>query len=286
MKSLARFLLGLTLATFFMQPLLAGKPFITLASTTSTQNSGLFDAILPLFTRESGIDVRVIAVGTGQALRIARNGDADALLVHHRPSEEAFVAEGYGIDRRDVMYNDFVLVGPINDPANMRGSETATQALMSIAEVAHPFASRGDDSGTHKKEQELWAAAGIVPTGDWYFETGSGMGATLNFATAKQTYTLTDRGTWITFGNKGELQLLFSGDRALFNPYGIILVNPAKHPHVKLELARIFLDWMISEQGQKAIADFRIDGLQAFCPNANDVAAQIADRAACPAETD
>ncbi len=270
----------------FAAPLLAGEKYITLASTTSTQNSGLFDAILPLFTAKTGIKVRVVAVGTGQALRIARNGDADALLVHHRPSEEAFVAEGYGIDRLDVMYNDFILVGPETDPAQISKAENAIGALSSIAHTSANFASRGDDSGTHKKEQELWRAAGISPSGRWYLETGSGMGATLNFSKAKLTYTLTDRGTWITFGNKGSLKRLFSGDKSLFNPYGIILVNPARHPHVKLDMARAFSDWMISPEGQKAISDFRIDGFQAFCPNANNIAAEIADRAACPAEAD
>jgi tungstate transport system substrate-binding protein len=264
----------------------AQEKFFILASTTSTQNSGLFDAILPNFTAKTGIQVRVVAVGTGQALRIARNGDADALLVHHRPSEDAFIAEGYGIERRDIMYNDFVIVGPADDPASIRTAPDAPSALAAIAKSGASFASRGDDSGTNKKEQELWQAAGITPKGKWYLESGSGMGATLNLASARQIYTLTDRGTWITFGNKGGMKLLFSGDKALFNPYGFVLIDPARFPHVKVTLARVFSDWLISEEGQRAIGNFRIDGYQAFCPNAMNVASEIADRAACPAETD
>jgi len=271
--------------TLFTMPQ-ADEQHFTLASTTSTQNSGLFDTILPLFTAKTGIQVRVIAVGTGQALRIARNGDADAILVHHRPSEDAFVQAGFGIERRDVMYNDFVIIGPEDDPANVRGATTAISALRAIAGHTSLFASRGDDSGTHKKEQELWKAAGLSPAGPWYLETGSGMGATLNFATAKEAYTLTDRGTWITFGNKPDLDLLFSGDAAMFNPYGLILVNPARHSHVKVKLAREFSDWLVSPEGQQAIGGFRIAGFQAFCPNAMNLAAEIADRAACPAEND
>jgi tungstate transport system substrate-binding protein len=263
---------------------LAQEKFFILASTTSTQNSGLFDAILPLFTAKTGIQVRVVAVGTGQALRIARNGDADALLVHHRPSEDAFIAEGYGIERRDIMYNDFVIIGPADDPAGIRNAPDAPSALAAIAKSGASFASRGDDSGTNKKEMELWQAAGITPKGKWYLETGSGMGATLNLASARQIYTLTDRGTWITFGNKGGMKLLFSGDKALFNPYGYIVVDPARFPYVKVDMARAFSDWLISEEGQKAIGDFRIEGFQAFCPNALNLAAKVADRAACPAE--
>lgn len=263
----------------------AGEKFITLASTTSTQNSGLFNAILPVFKAKTGISVRVIAVGTGQALRIARNGDADALLVHHRASEDAFVAQGYGITRKDVMYNDFILVGPGDDPAKIAASTTITQALTTIAQSNALFASRGDDSGTHRKERELWAKTGISPTGHWYLETGSGMGATLNLATIKNAYVLTDRGTWITFGNKGNLKRLYSGDLALFNPYGVILVNPSRHPHVKTDLARQFADWIVSVEGQQAISSFRIAGSQAFCPNAMNIPATVKNRAACPADT-
>ncbi|NOX72297.1 MAG: solute-binding protein [Alphaproteobacteria bacterium] len=279
-------LLKATVLCLLATQTLAQEKFFVLASTTSTQNSGLFDVILPIFTAETGIQVRVVAVGTGQALRIARNGDADALLVHHRPSEDAFIAQGYGIERRDIMYNDFVIVGPANDPANVRSAPDAPSALAMIANSGASFASRGDDSGTNKKEIELWRAAGITPKGAWYLETGSGMGATLNLASARQIYTLTDRGTWITFGNKGGMKLLFSGDKALFNPYGYILVDPKRFPHVKVDMARAFSDWLISGEGQKAIGDFRIEGFQAFCPNALNLAAEVADRAACPAEAD
>lgn len=265
-------------------PAAAAERSIILASTTSTQNSGLLGAILPLFTAKTGIAVHVVAVGTGQALRIARNGDADLLLVHHRPSEDEFVASGDGIERRDVMYNDFVLIGPKSDPAHVKDQPDAVAALTAIAATNSLFASRGDDSGTDKKERELWAAAGITPQGSWYLETGSGMGATLNLAAAKDAYLLADRGTWITFGNKGDLALLLSGDRALFNPYGVILVNPAKHPSVKYAEARALADWLVSDEGQTAISAFRIDGFEAFCPNAENLNAKLRNRAACPAD--
>lgn len=264
----------------------AGDTFITVASTTSTQNSGLFQSILPQFTRDSGISVRVVAVGTGQALRIARNGDADLLLVHHRPSEDAFIAEGYGIERRDVMYNDFILVGPPADPANIRDAANAADALSRIARAGQTFISRGDDSGTHLKERELWALAGLAPAGPWYLEAGAGMGTTLNLAVAKDAYVLTDRGTWITFGNKGGLRRLFSGDPKMYNPYGVVLMNPERFPHVKAEAAGAFADWLVSEAGQAAISAFRIEGFQAFCPNADAVSETTRDRPACPAETD
>jgi len=259
--------------------------FITMASTTSTQNSGLLDIILPQFTARTGITVHVVAVGTGQALRIARNGDADILLVHHRPSEDAFVAAGDGIERRDVMYNDFVIVGPAADPAQITGQPTALTALKAIANSQSLFASRADDSGTDKKEHELWAAAGITPKGAWYLETGSGMGATLNLAAAKDAYVLTDRGTWITFGNKQNLILLLGGDPNLFNPYGVILVNPAKHPSVKTADAKALSDWLVSDEGQSAISAFRINGFEAFCPNAQNLNAKLRNRAACPADS-
>lgn len=273
----------LALSLLFLPiPVLGAEHFITLASTTSTQNSGLFDNILPLFTAETGIEVRVVAVGTGQALRIAENGDADALLVHHRPSEIAFVGNGFGIERRDVMYNDFVVVGPGTDPAGVGDQTTARGALKAIAASESRFASRGDNSGTHKKEQEIWTAAGLMPSGDWYLETGSGMGATLNLSQALDAYTLTDRGTWITFGNKGDLTMLFAGDPALFNPYSIILVNPARHPYAKTELARQFADWLTSDTGQNAIGRFSIMGFQAFCPNAENHRDAAAGAAVCP----
>ena len=249
----------------------ADQPYITLASTTSTENSGLFARILPQFTAESGIAVRVIAVGTGQALRLARNGDADVLLIHHRPSEEAFVAEGHGVARHDVMYNDFVLVGPKDDPAGVSSSKDAAAALAAIAGSASPFVSRGDDSGTHKKERGLWQAAGVDPTaasGGWYREAGAGMGATLNIAQGMAAYALSDRATWAAFANRGDLTVLVEGDPALFNPYGVILVNAARHPHVKTELGQALVDWLISDQGQAAIADFTLEGEQMFVPNA------------------
>ena len=249
----------------------ADTPAITLASTTSTENSGLFDHLLPRFTEATGISVRVVAVGTGQALRIARNGDADVLLVHHRPSEEAFVAEGYGVQRHDVMYNDFVLVGPSKDPAALRGLDDAAAALARVAAASALFASRGDDSGTHKKERDLWAAAGLDPveaSGTWYRETGSGMGATLNAAAGMAAYVLSDRATWIAFQNKGDLEVLVEGDPRLFNPYGVILVNPAKHPHVNAKDGQAFIDWLVSKEGQAAIAAYRLDGRQLFFPNA------------------
>jgi len=281
-------MIRLFLACFLLltAPLQAADRFITLASTTSTQNSGLLDFILPKFTAKTGIAVHVVAVGTGQALRIARNGDADVLLVHHRPSEDAFIAAGDGIERRDVMYNDFVIAGPSADPAHVAAQPDAVAAMRALARTKAVFASRGDDSGTNKKEIELWAAAGIKPAGAWYLETGSGMGTTLNVASVKDAYVLTDRGTWITFGNKGDLKLLFSGDHRLFNPYGVVLINPARHPSVKMAEARAFADWLVSGDGQSAISAFRINGFQAFCPNAVDISPELRDRAACPAENE
>ena len=250
----------------------AGERFITVASTTSTRNSGLYDYILPLFTKTAGVEVRIVAVGTGQAIKLARNGDADILFVHHKSSEEKFVSDGFGIKRFDVMYNDFVLVGPKSDPAKAGGSSDIAKALAAVANAALPFASRGDDSGTHKKELGLWKTVGGEPksgTGNWYRETGSGMGATLNIASAMNAYALTDRGTWLKFANKGELAILVEGDKRLFNPYGVIVVNPAKHPHVKRADAEAFANWLVSDAGQAAIASYRIEGKQGFFPNAS-----------------
>ncbi len=267
----ARLVLTLALTVLLSASLRAEEPSITLASTTSTENSGLFDHLLPRFTKATGITVRVVAVGTGQALRIARNGDADVLLVHHRASEEAFVAAGYGVKRHDVMYNDFVLLGPRADPAGVRGRTDAAAALALIAGADAPFASRGDDSGTHKKERDLWAAAGLDPSaagGTWYRETGSGMGATLNAAAAMGAYALSDRATWLAFQNKGDLEVLVEGDKRLFNPYGAILVNPARHPHVHAREGQAFIDWLVSADGQATIAAYRLDGRQLFFPNA------------------
>lgn len=249
----------------------AAAPFIVLQSTTSTQNSGLFAAVLPEFTRSSGIEVRVVAVGTGQALKNARNGDGDVLLVHAKAAEEAFVTEGYGTARHDVMYNDFVIVGPASDPAGLRGLADAPAGLARIAAARVPFASRGDDSGTHQKERALWALAGVDPSsasGHWYRETGSGMGATLNTAVGMGAYTLTDRATWIRFANKGGLLILLEGDGRLFNQYGVIPVNPEKHPRTRVRESQIFVDWLLGPAGQAAIAAYRVDGQQLFFPNA------------------
>ncbi len=244
---------------------------IKLASTTSTDNSGLFGHLLPIFESASGIKVHVIAVGTGQALRLARNGDADVLLVHHAPSEKRFVAEGFGVARFDVMYNDFVIVGPAADPARLRGLTDAPAALTRIAGVRALFASRGDDSGTHKAELGLWRAAAVdaaAASGDWYRETGSGMGATLNTAAGLGAYALTDRATWIGFKNKANLVILVEGDKRLFNQYGVIRIDPARHPHVKAREGQSFIDWLVSPAGQNAIAAYRLDGQQLFYPNA------------------
>jgi tungstate transport system substrate-binding protein len=244
---------------------------ITVASTTSTQNSGLFSYLLPGFTAETGIEVHVVAVGTGQAIRIATSGDADVLLVHHEASERKFVADGFGLARHPVMHNDFVLVGPGSDPAGIRGMNDAAAALRQIGDGEQVFVSRGDDSGTHKKELELWQATGFDPrpaSGAWYREAGSGMGATLNTANAMGGYTLTDRASWVSFGNKGELEILAEGDARLHNPYTAIVVNPERHPHVHASEAQAFVDWLVSAQGQAAIAAYRVDGQQLFFPDA------------------
>lgn len=257
-------------ALLAVTPAMAGdEGFIIVSSTTSTENSGLFAYLLPIFEAKTGIQVRVVAVGTGKAIRQARDGDADVLFVHHKPSEEAFVADGFGLSRHDVMYNDFVLVGPSSDPAGIAGSSDVVVALARIAEQGAVFASRGDDSGTNKKELGLWDEAGIAPADQpWYRATGSGMGATLNTASGLDAYTLTDRATWLAFQNKGELEIIVEGDGRLFNQYGIILVSPERHPHVKAEEGQAFIDWILSPEGQNAIAAFQIDGQQLFFPNA------------------
>jgi tungstate transport system substrate-binding protein len=252
-------------------PAVAAERFITVASTTSTENSGLFGFILPQFQRATGIEVRVVAVGTGQAIKNAERGDADVLFVHHKPSEERFVAQAFGVQRHDVMYNDYVLLGPQTDPAGIKGTKDVVAALARIAAKQAPFVSRGDDSGTHKLELSLWEAAGIEvkqASGAWYREAGAGMGATLNTASGLDGYTISDRGTWIGFKNKGRLAVVAEGDPRLFNQYGVILVNPAKHAHVKAEDGQAFVDWLISDQGQKAIAAFQLEGEQLFFPNA------------------
>jgi tungstate transport system substrate-binding protein len=249
----------------------AAERFITVASTTSTENSGLFRHLLPLFQQDSGIEVRVVAVGTGQAIELAQRGDADVLFVHHKPSEEKFIAEGFGVTRFDVMYNDFVVVGPRTDLAGVKGMTDVAAALAQVAAKHAMFISRGDDSGTHKLELSLWKAAGVdvsAASGTWYREAGAGMGATLNTASGLEAYSLTDRGTWISFKNRGNLAILIEGDKRLFNQYGVMLVNPKKHPHVKAMEGQRFIDWLLSDKGQQAIAAFRIEGEQAFFPNA------------------
>ena len=266
-----RLVAAFALALLLALPGARAGEFITVASTTSTQNAGLFDRLLPLFEAETGIEVRVVAVGTGQALRLARNGDADLLLVHDRPSEEAFVAEGYGSERFDLMYNDFVVVGPASDPAGIAGMGDAPAALGRIAAAKAPFVSRGDDSDTHRREQALWAAAGVDPTvasGTWYREAGQGMGATLNTATMMEAYTLADRGTWLSMRGRLDLGVMVEGDAGLRNQYGVTLVSPARHRHVNATPARRFAEWLISPAGQAAIDSFTIDGERLFIPNA------------------
>ncbi|WP_114859187.1 substrate-binding domain-containing protein [Azospirillum brasilense] len=255
-----------------VQPSTAADRFITVASTTSTEDSGLFKSILPKFTEKTGIEVRVVAKGTGQAIDIAKRGDADVLFVHHKPSEDKFVAEGFSTERKPVMYNDFVIVGPKADPAKVGGSKDVSAALKSIAAAKAPFVSRGDDSGTHKAEQALWKTAGVDPAaGDgWYRAIGQGMGATLNTAAAVNGYAMTDRATWLSFKNRGDLDILVEGDKRLFNQYGVMLVNPAKFSHVKAADGQAFVDWLVSAEGQKAIADYTIDGKSLFFPNANE----------------
>jgi len=242
---------------------------ITMASTTSTEQSGLFTHLLPTFKQASGIDVRVVAVGTGQALDMGRRGDADILFVHDRPAEGKLVAEGFGLQRTDVMYNDFVIVGPQGDPAGAKGRDVVA-ALAKIAEKSGSFISRGDKSGTHAAELRYWKMAGIdAPTTKFtgYRECGCGMGPALNIAAQSDAYVLTDRGTWLSFKNRGNLAILVAGDRRLFNQYGVIVVNPAKHPHVKVQLAQTFADWVLSPAGQQTIASYKVGGEQLFFPN-------------------
>ena len=248
----------------------AQDKFIVVASTTSTEDSGLFRYLLPLFKAKTGIEVRVVAQGTGQALATARKGDADVVLVHDKVAELKFAQEGFGLDRREVMYNDFVIVGPKADPAKISGSKEVIESLKRIAASQSPFASRGDKSGTHAAELRYWKQAEIDPQtgkGTWYRETGSGMGPTLNTASAMGAYAFTDRGTWLSFKNRDDLGIAVEGDTKLFNQYGIMLVNPARHAHVKKELGQMFIDWMTSTEGQAAIASYKIEGQQLFFPN-------------------
>jgi tungstate transport system substrate-binding protein len=249
---------------------------ILVASTTSTQDSGLFGHLLPLFKAKTGIDVRVVAQGTGQAIDTGRRGDADVVFVHSRAAEEKFLAEGFGVKRYPVMYNDFILVGPQPDPAGIKGSKDIVAALKTLKDKGVPFISRGDKSGTHQAELKLWSIAGVdiaKDKGPWYREIGQGMGAALNSASASNAYVLADRATWLSFKNKGDLVIAVEGDKRLFNQYGVILVNPAKHPSVKKELGQQFIDWLVSAEGQKAIADYKVNGEQLFYPNASDPSA-------------
>ena len=253
-------------------PVAAQDKFIVVASTTSTEQSGLFGYLLPIFQKKTGIQVRVVALGTGQALDLARRGDADVVFVHARRAEEKFLAEGHGVKRFPVMYNDFVLIGPKADPAKVAGGKDIVEALKKIKSAQAPFVSRGDRSGTHIAELDLWTLASIdiaKEKGTWYRDTGQGMGPALNTASAMNAYVLSDRGTWISFKNRGELGIDVEGDPRLFNQYGVMLVNPEKHPSVKKELGQTFVDWVISPEGQKAIAEYKIGGEQLFFPNAN-----------------
>ncbi len=253
------------------QSVLAQDKSIVLASTTSTQDSGLFGHILPLFKAKTGIEVRVVSQGTGQALDTGRRGDADVVFVHAKSQEEKFVADGFGVKRSPVMYNDFVLIGPKGDPAKVNGTKDIAAALVKIKNAGAAFISRGDKSGTHSAELNLWKVAGVdiaADKGPWYRDIGQGMGAALNAASASNAYVLADRGTWLSFKNRGELLISVEGDKRLFNQYGVMLVNPAKHAHVKRELGQAFIEWLVSPEGQKAISDYKINGEQLFFPNA------------------
>ena len=261
---------GLILGAAVAMPGTAQADAIIVQSTTSTQNSGLYDYMLPIYEKKTGNKVNVVAVGTGQAIKNAKNCDGDVLLVHAKPAEEKFVADGYGVKRSDLMYNDFIIVGPPADPAKVGGMKDGPKALSMIAKSEAAFASRGDNSGTHKKEKHLWKAAGIDPTkasGKWYRETGSGMGATLNAGVGMGAYVMTDRATWISFKNKGDYKIQVEGDKQLFNQYGVILVNPKKCPKVKVKEGQAFIDWLLSKDGQETIASYKLKGLQLFFTN-------------------
>jgi tungstate transport system substrate-binding protein len=268
-----RALMTAAIALMLVAPAMAQEKSIVVSSTTSTQDSGLFGHILPLFKSKTGIEVKVISQGTGQALDTGRRGDADVVFVHAKAQEEKFLAEGFGVKRFPVMYNDFVLIGPSSDPAGIKGSKDIVAALKTLKDKAAPFISRGDKSGTHSAELALWKVAGIdieADKGSWYKSIGQGMGAALNTASASNSYVLADRGTWLSFKNRGELVIAVEGDKRLFNQYGVILVNPAKHPTVKKELGQQFIDYLISPEGQKDIANYKINGEQLFYPNASD----------------
>jgi tungstate transport system substrate-binding protein len=268
-----RLLMAATAGFVFAGHASAQDKSIVVASTTSTQDSGLFGHILPMFKARTGIDVKVVAQGTGQALDTARRGDADVVFVHAKPAEEKFLSEGFGVKRYPVMYNDFVVIGPKSDPAGIKGSKDIVAALGAIKAKGADFISRGDKSGTHQAELNLWKVAGIDVArdkGPWYKEIGQGMGAALNTASASNAYVLADRGTWLSFKNRGELDIAVEGDKRLFNQYGVMLVNPEKHPSVKKDFGQQFIDWLVSAEGQKAIADYKINGEQLFYPNASD----------------
>ncbi len=276
MELTRRKMLGILLSVLMVAiaPAALAQNFITVASTTSTENSGLFKHLLPVFEKKTGISVRVIAQGTGQALDTARRGDADVVFVHARSAEEKFIAEGHGVKRTPVMYNDFVLVGPKSDPAKVAGGKDIVDALKKVRGAQAPFVSRGDKSGTHIAELRLWKMAGIdvagADKGGWYRAVGQGMGASLNTASSMNGYILTDRATWISFKNRGDLTIVVEGDKRLFNQYGVILVNPARHSNVKKDAGQAFIDWLVSPEGQKTIADYKIGSDQLFFPNAND----------------
>ena len=268
-----RLIIAATASLAFAGHAAAQDKSIVVASTTSTQDSGLFNHILPMFKAKTGIDVKVVAQGTGQALDTARRGDADVVFVHAKPAEEKFLSEGFGVKRYPVMYNDFILIGPKSDPAGIKGSKDIVAALGAIKTKGADFISRGDKSGTHQAEINLWKVAGVdigKDKGPWYKEIGQGMGAALNTASASNAYVLADRGTWLSFKNRGELGIAVEGDKRLFNQYGVMLVNPEKHPSTKKDFGQQFIDWLVSSEGQKAIADYKINGEQLFYPNAND----------------
>ena len=268
-----RLIIAATASCVFAGHAVAQDKSIVVASTTSTQDSGLFGHILPMFKAKTGIDVKVVAQGTGQALDTARRGDADVVFVHAKPAEEKFLSEGFGVKRYPVMYNDFILIGPKTDPAGIKGSKDIVAALGAIKAKGADFISRGDKSGTHQAELNLWKVAGIdiaKDKGPWYKEIGQGMGAALNTASASNAYVLADRGTWLSFKNRGDLEIAVEGDKRLFNQYGVMLVNPEKHPNVKKDLGQQLIDWLVSAEGQKAIADYKINGEQLFYPNASD----------------
>jgi len=273
MELTRRSLVGITLSALLLSvaPAALAQKFITIASTTSTEQSGLFKHMLPAFHKKTGIEVRVVALGTGQALDMARRGDADVVFVHAKSAEEKFIADGRGVKRLPVMYNDFVLVGPKSDPAKVAGGKDITEALKKIKTTSAPFVSRGDRSGTHMAEIALWKQSGVdiaAEKGPWYRDTGQGMGPALNTASSMNGYILTDRATWLAFKNRGDLKIVVEGDKRLFNQYGVILVNPEKHTHVKREMGQAFIDWVVSPDGQRSISDYKISGEQLFFPNA------------------